>query len=73
MAFSCKDHPESAKDSPVITGEWSLSVAGDNDVAELSDTASDASTFFHKWASAQMMAYERGAGWIFCEDLFKER
>ncbi|KAL8283122.1 hypothetical protein RQP46_005900 [Phenoliferia psychrophenolica] len=65
LGFSCKDHPESAKDSPVITGEWSLSVAGDNDVAELSTTASDAATFFHKWGSAQMMAYERGAGWIF--------
>ncbi|KAL8286600.1 hypothetical protein RQP46_004128 [Phenoliferia psychrophenolica] len=65
MAFSCKDHPENQPDSPVITGEWSMSTEGDNQYAELSTTASDAATFFNKWGSAQMMAYERGSGWIF--------
>lgn len=66
LAFSCADDRTAQADSPVVVGEWSLSVNGDNEVAELSTKASDASGFYLKVASAQMQAYEKGAGWI-CE------
>lgn len=65
MTYSCTNNPTQQTDTPVITGEWSLSVAGDNTIAELSTTASDASTFFYLWGSAQMSAFDKGAGWIF--------
>ncbi|GAA5926971.1 hypothetical protein JCM1841_001600 [Sporobolomyces salmonicolor] len=47
---------------PVITGEWSLSTIGGG---ELDPSSAGAKEFFQRFAAAQMLNAEKGAGWVF--------
>lgn len=64
MEFSCNDSREG--NSPLIIGEWSLSVADDYEWSdEFTLDAPDAAEWYNKWWSAQVMGYEEELGWIF--------
>lgn len=59
-------HDDRGGNYPVIVGEWSLSVADSAEWnGELSLTQSDAVSWYKKWWAAQVIAYEKQAGWIF--------
>ena len=60
---SCND--DRGGDSPLVVGEWSLSV--NSDVEGNSDW--DPSTnqdFYTEWFAAQVIVYEKQQGWVFC-------
>ncbi|KAI5813021.1 glycoside hydrolase superfamily [Pyronema omphalodes] len=64
MRASCYD--DRGGNWPVIVGEWSLSVADNAEWSgELSLTQPDAVDWYKKWYAAQIMAYEKQAGWVF--------
>jgi aryl-phospho-beta-D-glucosidase BglC (GH1 family) len=64
MQFSCTN--SRGGNSPVIVGEWSLSVAdGSEWNDEFTLDAPDAAEWYNKWWSAQVMGYEKEQGWIF--------
>jgi len=64
LRASCSD--DRGGNWPVIVGEWSLSV---HDSAEWNSefrlNSTDAVTWYKQWWAAQIMAYEKQAGWIF--------
>ena len=66
LAYSCAD--DRSGDSPVIVGEWSLSV----DSAIENDSDWDPSTnvqWYKQWWAAQVMSYEKTAqGWGKCQN-----
>ena len=62
LAHSCND--DRSGNSPVIVGEWSLSVA--NDIQWTNDWNPNTNVDWYKqWWAAQVMAYEKVQGWIF--------
>jgi hypothetical protein len=64
LSTSC--HDDRSGNSPVVVGEWSLSVADSaQSDPDFSLDASDAVSWYKKWYAAQIMAYEKQAGWIF--------
>jgi hypothetical protein len=67
MRYSCTSSLAVAGQTPLIVGEWSLSVPDNmQDSAEFSTTGSGAIQFFQYWFIAQQQMYERSAqGWIF--------
>lgn len=64
MRHSCTD--DRSGNWPVITGEWSISVA---DSAEWGDEftldRSDAVEWYRKWWAAQFLSYEKIDGWVY--------
>lgn len=66
MAASCSDNIGSDGDLPVITGEWSLSVADSvENTNDWSPSNSANNAFYQNWFIAQIQAYEKQAGWVF--------
>lgn len=64
MRHSCTD--SRSGNWPVITGEWSLSVADSAAWnSEFSLDASDAVAWYRKWWAAQFLSYEKIDGWIY--------
>lgn len=64
LAASCKD--DLSGNSPVVVGEWSLSVPDDVQWGgEFDLSKSDAAAWYQKWWAAQTIAYEKQSGWIF--------
>jgi hypothetical protein len=65
LKVSCGDDRTASGEDPTVVGEFSLSVPDD---VQWSDDwkPSDANVAFYKqWFEAQVMAYEKGAGWAF--------
>lgn len=66
ISTSCNDNVASDGDTPVIVGEWSISVS---DAVESSSAwepwSGNNNAFYKKWWAAQVIAYEKQAGWIF--------
>ncbi|KAF2711760.1 glycoside hydrolase family 5 protein [Pleomassaria siparia CBS 279.74] len=66
LSTSCSDTFGKDANSPVIIGEWSLSVDSDQEndadwtIADPNNTA-----FYQQWWASQVQAYERGLGWVF--------
>lgn len=63
MSHSC--HDDRSGNTPVVTGEWSLSVNDDVEWGSMSITAGDAVAWYRKWWGAQVLSYEKIYGWIF--------
>lgn len=62
LSKSCSD--DLSGNYPVIVGEWSLSPRNQDDPQfQISDSSN--AGFYKKWWAAQVMAYERQAGWVF--------
>jgi len=61
ISTSCKDDVAWDGSWPLIVGEWSL--ATKDDAWNPHDPANKA--FYKKWWAAQVIAYEKQAGWIF--------
>jgi len=67
MQYSCSGNLAVSGETPLIVGEWSLSVPDAlQESADFSTTGSGAVQFFQYWFIAQQQMYERsGLGWIF--------
>ncbi|EON68619.1 hypothetical protein W97_07877 [Coniosporium apollinis CBS 100218] len=66
LQASCRDNVAADGLTPLIVGEWSISPADDvewNGEFEISSGRN--SGFYRKWWAAQVMAYEKQAGWVF--------
>ncbi|GAA5879787.1 hypothetical protein JCM16303_004178 [Sporobolomyces ruberrimus] len=62
LDWLCTTDRMTSMDGPTIAGEWSLSTIGGGELETTSDGALD---FFQKYAAANIVAGEKGAGWIF--------
>ena len=63
---SCNDNPASDGETPLIVGEWSLSVP--DNVQDTSDWEVEDDNnldFYKQWYAAQITTYEKQLGWIF--------
>jgi glucan endo-1,6-beta-glucosidase len=66
IAASCSDQVASDGDTPLIVGEWSLSVADSVESSnDWSPNNSANNAFYQNWFSAQIQAYEKQLGWVF--------
>ncbi|KAL0635795.1 hypothetical protein Q9L58_005228 [Maublancomyces gigas] len=63
MRHSC--HDDRSGNTPVVTGEWSLSVNDSAEWGSMTITAGDAVAWYRKWWGAQVLSYEKIYGWIF--------
>lgn len=63
MRHSC--HDDRSGNTPVVTGEWSLSVSDSVEWGSMSLTAGDAVAWYRKWWGAQFLSYEKIYGWVF--------
>lgn len=65
LSASCSDAIGTSS-SPLIVGEWSLSPADAVEhTAEFDPNIDVNKDFYKKWWAAQVMAYEKGLGWVF--------
>lgn len=62
MAYSCAD--DRSGNWPVIVGEWSLSVDTSVQWTSAWDPATNID-WYKQWWAAQVLAYEKQAGWVF--------
>lgn len=66
LSTSCNDNVGASGEANLVIGEWSLSIANSAQFDSSFEIASGNNNgFYKKWFAAQVMAYEKQAGWIF--------
>ncbi|KAF2876534.1 glycoside hydrolase superfamily [Massariosphaeria phaeospora] len=66
LSTSCGDSFGEAGNTPIVIGEWSLGVESSVEkTAEWEPTREQNKAFYTKWWAAQVVAYEKQAGWVF--------
>lgn len=66
LSRSCNEDVDSDGDNPVIVSEWSISVKTEREHdADFEVGSGNNADFYRRWFAAQVMAYEKGLGWVF--------